>query len=189
MPRARGINRLNIGPPSPRASTMTRSPTLRMPRSSALAMALLSTCSIIRAPRCGMYRRMSTASSAYLPRIRSRMGRSLRTEMRAKRCLAVYAGVMAGLLVTIRSRSLIGLNSLLAGGLAGLAAVSLERAGRGELAELVADHVLGHVELDEVLAVVDGEVLAHELGHDRAGARPGLDRVAVAGAVGPVHLF
>ena len=40
MPRARGISRLNIGPPSPRASTMISSPTLRMPLSSALAMAL-----------------------------------------------------------------------------------------------------------------------------------------------------
>src|SRR5579885_1630806 len=51
IPRARGISRLNIGPPSPWASTTTSSPTLRMPLSSALAMALLSTCSISRAPR------------------------------------------------------------------------------------------------------------------------------------------
>ena len=40
MPRARGISRLNIGPPSPRASTTISSPTLRIPLSSALAMAL-----------------------------------------------------------------------------------------------------------------------------------------------------
>ena len=70
-----------------------------------------------------------------------------------------------------------------------LAAVAAEGPGRGELAELVADHVLGHVQLDEVPAVVDGEVLADELGHDRAGPRPGLDRLAAAGGVGPVHLL
>src|SRR4051812_27737020 len=77
--------------------------------------------------------------------------------------------------------------SLPAGRLGRLAAVAPERPGRRELAELVPDHVLGHVELDEVLAVVDREVLADELGHDRAGTRPGLDRLAVAGLVGPVH--
>src|SRR5262249_37872099 len=58
---------------------------------------------------------------------------------------------------------------------------------RGKLAELVPDHVLGHVQLDEVLAVVDGKVLADELGHDRAGPRPGPDRLAIAGLIGLVH--
>src|SRR5690242_10267563 len=68
--------------------------------------------------------------------------------------------------------------------LGGLPAVAPEGPGRGELAELVADHVLGHVELDEVPPVVDREVLAHELGHDRAGPGPRLDRLATAGGVG-----
>src|SRR3954470_22834150 len=70
-----------------------------------------------------------------------------------------------------------------------LAAVAAEGAGRGELPELVADHVLGHVELDEVAPVVDREGLAHELGHDRAGACPGLDGLAGARVIGPVHLL
>ena len=39
--------------------------------------------------------------------------------------------------------------------LAALAAVAAEGPRRGEFAELVADHVLGHEQLDEVLAVVD----------------------------------
>jgi len=92
------MSRLNIGPPSPRASATIRSPTLRTPRSSALAIALLSATSIIRAPRCGRYFRVFIASSAYLPRIRSRTGRSLRTEMRAKRCDALYGnGVIVGM--------------------------------------------------------------------------------------------
>ena len=53
MPRARGRIRLNIGPPSTRTSTTTRSRRLRARRSSALPKALLSTFSSIRAPRCG----------------------------------------------------------------------------------------------------------------------------------------
>src|SRR4051794_12987782 len=74
-------------------------------------------------------------------------------------------------------------SSLPAGRLGRLAAVAPEGPGRGELAELVPDHILGHVELDEVLAVVDRKVLADELGYDRAGTRPGLDRLAVPGLV------
>ena len=38
-----------------------------------------------------------------------------------------------------------------------VAAVTLERTGQGELAELVADHVLVDQHRDVVLAVVDGD--------------------------------
>src|SRR5205823_613523 len=62
-------------------------------------------------------------------------------------------------------------------------AVAAERARRGELAELVADVVLGDVHLDELPAVVDEEGLADELGHHGAVARPGLERLAVAAAL------
>src|ERR671913_216154 len=75
------------------------------------------------------------------------------------------------------------------GTLGRLAAMAAEGPRRRELAELVAHHVLGHVQLDEVPPVVDREVLAHELGHDGAGTRPRLDRIAVAGVVGAVHLL
>src|SRR5207253_2151505 len=77
--------------------------------------------------------------------------------------------------------------ALLPGGLGRLAAVPAEGPGRRELAELVPDHILGHIQLHECLAVVDRKVLADELGHDRAGPRPGLDRLAVASLVGLVH--
>src|SRR6185503_12770279 len=59
------------------------------------------------------------------------------------------------------------------------AAVAAEQAGRRELAELVPDHVLGHEQLDEGPAVVDHERVADELRHDRAVARPRLDRLTV----------
>ena len=52
----------------------------------------------------------------------------------------------------------------------------LEGARRGELAELVADHVLRHVDGDVALAVVDGERQPDEVGRDGRAARPGLDR-------------
>src|SRR3954449_6702790 len=61
------------------------------------------------------------------------------------------------------------------------AAVALEHAGRRELAELVPDHVLLHEHLEELVAVVDLEGVAHELRDDRAGPRPGADRL-----LGPV---
>src|ERR1019366_494532 len=64
--------------------------------------------------------------------------------------------------------------------LAGHPAVGLEDPGRGELAELVADHVLGDVHRDEGLAVVDVEGVADEIRRDRRAARPGLDRLARA---------
>src|SRR5438270_5028687 len=56
------------------------------------------------------------------------------------------------------------------------ARVPLEGARRGELAELVSDHVLRHVNGDVALAVVDGERQADEVGRDGRAARPGLDR-------------
>src|SRR5579884_1529441 len=68
------------------------------------------------------------------------------------------------------------------------AAVPLEDPRRRELAELVSDHVLGHVQPHELPAVVDQERLPDELRHDRAVAGPGLDRLAAAGALLPLHL-
>src|ERR1043166_5639591 len=56
------------------------------------------------------------------------------------------------------------------------AGVTLEGARRRELAELVADHVLRHVDGDVTLAVVDGEGQADEVGRDGRTTRPGLDR-------------
>src|SRR5262245_35195480 len=60
------------------------------------------------------------------------------------------------------------------------ARVALEDPRRRELAELVADHVLGHEQLHELPAVVNLKRLSHELRHDRAVARPGADRLAAA---------
>src|SRR5262245_51598670 len=71
----------------------------------------------------------------------------------------------------------------LGGGLLDLAGrVRAEDAGRGELAELVPDHVLRDVDLHEHLPVVDHERVADKLGDDVAAARPRLHRLAARGA-------
>ena len=63
--------------------------------------------------------------------------------------------------------------------------VTLERAGQRKFAELVADHLVGHVHRHVLLAVVHGDRQADELGQDRRAARPGLDRLLVLGGRRP----
>ena len=48
-------------------------------------------------------------------------------------------------------------------------------AGRGELAELVTDHLLGDVHRDELVPVVNGDRMADKVRRDHAGTGPGLD--------------
>ena len=62
------------------------------------------------------------------------------------------------------------------------ASMAVEGAGGRELAELVADHVLGDEHRNVLVAVVDAEGDADELRQDRRTARPGLDHVLAAGA-------
>ena len=68
----------------------------------------------------------------------------------------------------------------------GVLAVPAIGAGVGELAEPVADHVLGHVDRDVLLAVVDGDGVADERGEDDGRTRPGLDDLLL---VALVHLL
>src|SRR5688572_8625916 len=59
--------------------------------------------------------------------------------------------------------------------------MAAEQPRRRELAELVTDHVLGHVHRNELVAVVHGERVPDEVGDDRARARPRLhDALLVA---------
>src|SRR5207249_336025 len=57
------------------------------------------------------------------------------------------------------------------------ATVRPERAGHRKFTEPVAHHVLGHVHGDELLAVVDGDRVADELGRDRRAPGPGLQHL------------
>src|SRR5436190_19422976 len=54
---------------------------------------------------------------------------------------------------------------------------------RCEFAQLVADHVLRHEQLDELPSVVHHERVPDEVRHDRAIARPRLERLATACAL------
>src|SRR5262245_18857667 len=58
--------------------------------------------------------------------------------------------------------------------------MTAENSRRGEFAQLVTDHVLGHEQFHELPAIVHQEVAANEVRHDRAIAGPGFDRLAVA---------
>jgi hypothetical protein len=48
----------------------------------------------------------------------------------------------------------------------------LNRRVRAELAEAVADHVFGHIDGHEILAVVDEEGVADEVGRDHLSCAP-----------------
>src|SRR5262245_5204431 len=69
-----------------------------------------------------------------------------------------------------------------------LIGVASEHARVAELAELVADHVLGDEHIEECTAVVDLEGVANELRNDGARARPSLDWLPPVGGVEPLDL-
>src|SRR5512145_3056444 len=69
-----------------------------------------------------------------------------------------------------------------------VARVRVEGAGRRELAELVADHVLGDEHRDELPPVVDRERVAEQVGDHRRPPRPGLDDLLLARRVGRLDL-
>src|SRR5438270_13570983 len=65
----------------------------------------------------------------------------------------------------------------------GVVAVAAEVAGGRELAQAVADHVLGDVDGHVFAAVVDGHGVPDQVRADGAGAGPGLDDLLLARGV------
>ena len=53
--------------------------------------------------------------------------------------------------------------------------MTAENAGRSEFAEFVSHHVLGNVNRDELVAVVDSDCLAYKVGGNHGSPGPGLD--------------
>ena len=53
--------------------------------------------------------------------------------------------------------------------------MAAEDAGGSELAKLVTHHVLGDVHGDELVAVMHGDSLTHEVGRNHRSSRPCLD--------------
>ena len=66
--------------------------------------------------------------------------------------------------------------SLLFGTFVFLSCVSSEYTGGGELTKFVADHVLSHIDGDELVAVVDSDGKTYEIRGDHRSAGPSLDR-------------
>src|SRR5688572_16629297 len=117
--------------------------------------------------------RSASAVATFLPRISCATRFSfcgLTRSMRAT-ALASFSGNARGVAAL---PILLGPLRLPVGGMA------VEGARRRELAELVADHLLGHVDRDVLLAVIDAEGEPDELRQDRRAAAPDLDHL-VAG--------
>src|SRR5487761_11309 len=144
---------------------------------SALAIADSSTFFRIRAPFLGLNARMSSARSTGRPRIWSAIRRPFWADRRTPRSVAVVCIMSSLPLRRGRRRDLL------------VRRVALERAGQRELAELVTDHVLGHIDRNVLLAVVHGDREADEFRRDRRAARPGLDRLFVVDGARGVDLL
>src|SRR5690606_13970900 len=161
-PFARAMKRFSVGPSSTMMVVTLSSSTSAPWLFSALAIADSTTLRIMWAAFLSENFSRLTARSADSPRTWSATRRAFCGEMRAVRRIAFASMVI----------------SLLPGLL--VATVALERAGHGELAELVPDHVLVDQHRDVVLAVVDGDGVADHFRHDHRTTRPGLDRPLVA---------
>src|SRR5512133_1776268 len=127
---------------------------------SALAIADSSTLRTSSAAFFGVKRNVASALPTGLPRTMSATRRHFCGEMRA------FLSLAATCMALLRGRALV-------------ARVTPEGARRGEFAELVADHVLGHEHRDVLLAVVHGNRQADHVRQDHGAARPGLDRSAI----------
>src|SRR5690606_16095585 len=161
-PLARAMNRFSVGPSSTMMVLTFSSSTSAPWLFSAFAIADSTTFLIRWAAFLSENFSRLTARSAVRPRTWSATRRAFCGEMRAVRRIA-FASFWLDMVVISLLRLLV-------------AAMTLEGPGQGELAELVADHVLVDQHRDMVLAVMHGDGVAHHLRQDHRAARPGLDR-------------
>src|SRR5215217_373507 len=173
-PRARAWKRFSTRALPTKAWLTTRSSTSRSWLFSALAMALSRHLRTSREMRFCENSRSASAVATFLPRMSCATRFSFCGETRSMRATALAslsgnARGVAALPILLPLRLLVR-------------RVAVEGAGRRELAELVADHLLGHVDGDVLLTVVDAEGEADELRQDRGAAAPDLDHLVAAGA-------
>src|SRR5918995_1841330 len=161
-PLARAWNRFATGAASTSMREIRSSSMSASWLCSAFAIADSSTLRTIFAPFFGVYASTASASPTGWPRTRSATRRHFCGEMRAWRRIAETC-------ICLLRRRL----DLLGRG------VALENPGRRELAELVADHVLGHEHRHVLAAVVHRDREPDHVRQDHRAARPGLDRAAV----------
>src|ERR1035437_1804802 len=160
LPRAfaRAVKRLSTMPFSTKMVFTFNSSISAPSLCSALAIADSSTFLMIPAPFFGLNVKILSALSTGKPRIWSATSRPFWSDSRTPRKIARV------------SISIPLLLRLFAGG------VTLEGAGQGKLAELVADHVFGNVHRDVLLAIMHSNGQADEVWQYRRTARPRLDR-------------
>src|SRR5229473_653114 len=141
---------------------------------SALAMAACSTFLTSSATRRGEKVNSASALDALFPRMLCATRLSLRalTLMTRRKAFASVSSRRRGALCLLIALSPF---RLLVG------SVAVEGACRRELAELVANHVLGDQHRDELVAVIDAKGQADELREDRRAPRPGLDDLVAPG--------
>src|SRR5262245_42059568 len=127
------------------------------------------------------------ASPTFFPRTVSAIRRVFCAETPRYRSLAVA--------ITFRLRASLGWSRRRGGTrrdlrrLVAPRAVALERPRRRELPELVPHHVLGHVDRDELLAVVHRECVTDHLRDQRGPPGPGLDHLLLEALVQVLHLL
>src|SRR5665213_2204650 len=144
----------------------------------ALATAEASTLPTTVAASRSPLARISPARVTSWSRIRFRTWRTLEADRRLWRSTA-----------RVPSRSLVFTPGTSAPPRSLLAGVELECPGRGEFAQLVTDHRLGHVDRDVLAPVVDRNGVADHVGNDRGTAGPRLDDLLVPGRVEDIPLL
>src|SRR5918994_3432884 len=163
-PRPRGWKRFSTSALPTCASATISSSTSRSWLFSALAIAdsrhFLTSLAIRFCENC----RSASAVATFLPRISCATRLSFCGDTRSMRATALAS--LSG-----RARGVAALPILLPLRLP-VGRVPVEGTGRRELAELVADHLLGHVNRDVLLPVVDAEGQPDELRQDRGAAAP-----------------
>src|SRR5579864_3849579 len=153
----------------------------------ALAMADFSTFSTVGAMRLLVVFSVVIACPACWPRIKSTTSRAFCGETRM-----YLASALASMSLSPRLRLRLRRLSRLLGSsrcCRRLHRVPLELPGRRKLAQLVPHHVLGDVNRDELLAVVHGDGVPHELRQDGRAPRPGADHLLFSTGVHLVHLL
>src|SRR5437763_2780106 len=180
-PRARGRQRLSVGPSSAKqAETYSSSAATGCSWwCSPLAMADPSTLPTTVAASRSLSRRVSTARSASRPRMRSRTSRTLYGDTRRYRARArnevVSSCTRTRRCPETRTGASLSLGPVISNALSStprsfLSGVETEGPRQRELAELVADHGLGDVDRHVLAAVVDRDGVADHVGDDRGAA-------------------
>src|SRR5882757_4653290 len=170
-PLARAWKRLSIGAGSTSIRVTFSSSTSALKLLYALAIAESNTLSTILAPFFGMNFKVFTASVADLPRMVSTTKRHFCGEIRA------YLNIALVCMALLRRRDFF------------VAGMRFERAGRGELAQLVADHVLRYQHRHVQTAVMHGDGQTDHIGNDHGTTRPRLDGTAIVFLTGRLHFF